>query len=241
MSRGVLTTILFTTIFTLGSGLMDTVHDQNIRKAGGEGQAVLNYISDEVYNDVAGSPLIDRIAYAKAISYWLKNPGLERWRSDLWYMDDTVLEFAGYTPTTGRLPESENEIIADTKTLEALGVLARIGETVSLTYEVKGKTYTTDFALCGFWETDSLSNEEAIPEPKLPEEGEIAAWIPAEIGLAYRNRLFYIERGLKELTAEERALKRREQEIPVWEGFWKWVVTVNAAGGSKLSKAVTYA
>ena len=93
----VLTTILFTTIFTLGSGLMDTVHDQNIRKAGGEGQAVLNYISDKVYNDVAGSPLIDRIAYTKAVSYRLKNPGLERWRSDLWYMDDTALEFARYT------------------------------------------------------------------------------------------------------------------------------------------------
>ncbi len=154
----VLTTVLFTTIITLGSGLMDTVHDQNIRKAGGEGQAVLNYISDEVYEDVAGSPLIDRIAYAKAISYRLKNPGLERWRSDLWYMDDTALEFAHYTPTTGRLPEAENEIIADTKTLDALGVPARIGETVSLTYEVKGKTYTTDFTLCGFWETDSLSN-----------------------------------------------------------------------------------
>ena len=36
----ILTTILFTTIFTLGSGLIDTVKDQNIRKAGGDGQAV---------------------------------------------------------------------------------------------------------------------------------------------------------------------------------------------------------
>ena len=108
----VLTTILFTTIFTLGSGLMDTVHDQNIRKAGGDGQAVLNYISDEVYNDVAGNPLIDRIAYTKAVSYRLKNPGLERWRSDLWYMDDTALEFARYTPTTGHRPEGSNEILS---------------------------------------------------------------------------------------------------------------------------------
>ena len=45
-----------------------------------------------------------------------------------------------------------------TKALDALGVQAQIGETVSLTYEVKGKSYTTDFTLCGFWETDSLSN-----------------------------------------------------------------------------------
>ena len=154
----ILTTILFTTIFTLGSGLMDTVHDQNIRKAGGDGQVVLNYISDEVYDDVAVNSLIDRIAYTKGVSYRLKNPGLERWRSDLWYMDDTALEFARYTPTTGRRPEGSNEIIADTKTLDALGVPARIGETVSLTYEIKGTEYTTDFILCGFWETDSLSN-----------------------------------------------------------------------------------
>ena len=154
----ILTTILFTTIFTLGSGLLDTVHDQNIRKAGGDGQAALTYISDEVYNNVAGNPLIDRIAYTKAVSYRLKNPGLEHWRSDIWYMDDTALEFARYTPTTGRRPEAENEIIADTKTLDALGVPARMGETVSLTYEVKGMVYTTDFTLCGFWETDSLSN-----------------------------------------------------------------------------------
>ena len=151
----ILTTILFTTIFTLGSGLLDTVHDQNIRKAGGDGQAALTYISDEVYNNVAGNPLIDRIAYTKAVSYRLKNPGLEHWRSDIWYMDDTALEFARYTPTTGRRPAAENEIIADTKTLDALGVPARVGETVSLTYEVKGMVYTTDITLSAFWETDS--------------------------------------------------------------------------------------
>ena len=55
-------------------------------------------------------------------------------------------------------PKQKNEIIADTKTLEALGVPAEIGATVTLDYEIKGTEYTTDFELCGFWETDSLSN-----------------------------------------------------------------------------------
>ena len=154
----ILTTVLFTTIFTLGSGMIDTVKDQNIRKMGGDGQAVLNYISDEVFDDVKDNELIDRIAYTKAVSYRLNNPGLAKWRSDMWYMDDTALEFARYEPTTGHRPEGENEIIADTKTLEALGVPAEIGSTVTLNYEIKGKEYTTDFMLCGFWETDSLSN-----------------------------------------------------------------------------------
>ena len=60
-----LTTILFTTIFTLGSGLIDTVHDQNIRKQGGDGQAVLNYISDEVFDNIKGNEMIEQIAYPK--------------------------------------------------------------------------------------------------------------------------------------------------------------------------------
>ena len=86
-----------------------------------------------------------------------------------------------------------------------------------------------------------ILSEEAIPEPKLPTEGELPTWIPAEVGLAYCNRLFYIERGLKDLGPEERKAKRRELETPVWEGFWNWIGTINAAGGSKLAKAVKYA
>ena len=74
-----------------------------------------------------GSPLIERIAYAKAVSYRLKNPGLERWRSDLWYMDDTALEFARYTPTTGRRPVAENEIIADTKRTPTMPEISMAG------------------------------------------------------------------------------------------------------------------
>lgn len=53
-----LTTILFTTIFTLGSGLIDTVHDQNIRKQGGDGQAVLNYICRRMFSYLFASNLI---------------------------------------------------------------------------------------------------------------------------------------------------------------------------------------
>lgn len=68
----------------------------------------------------------------------------------MWYMDDTALEFGRYEPTVGRTPEAENEIMVDTETLKALGVPAELGATVSLEYEIKGKTYTTDFVLCGF-------------------------------------------------------------------------------------------
>ena len=138
--------------------MIDTVHDQNIRKQGGDGQAVLNYISDEVFDNIKGNEMIEQIAYTKAVSYHINNPGLEKWRADMWFMDDTALKFARYEPTTGHRPEAENEIMADTKTLDALGIPAEIGATVTLDYQIKGISYSKNFVLCGFWETDSLSN-----------------------------------------------------------------------------------
>lgn len=152
-----LTTILFTTIFTLGSGFLDTIHEQNIRKAGGDGQAVLSNINDKIYQDIAESDLLSQIGYTKAVSYHLNNSGLSKWKADMWYMDDTALSFAGYNLKEGRFPQGETEIAVDTKTLDALGVPAKIGETISITYDVKGREYTTNFTLTGFWETDSLS------------------------------------------------------------------------------------
>ena len=100
----ILTSILFTTIFTLGSGLLDTIQDQNIRKAGGDGHAALSYISDDIFDEIKDNELIDRISYTKSVSYRLHNAGLEKWRAEMWYMDDTALEFGRYEPTVGRTP-----------------------------------------------------------------------------------------------------------------------------------------
>lgn len=86
-----------------------------------------------------------------------------------------------------------------------------------------------------------ILSEEAIPEPVLPKEGEPPQWIPTEVRLAYCNRLFFLERKLKGLSAEERKQKREELEKPVREGLWKWISGIQAAGGSKLAKALKYA
>ena len=47
-----------------------------------------------------------------------------------------------------------------------------------------------------------IQSEEAIPEPEIPQNPELSGIIPAEVGLAYCNKLFFIERKLKGLSAE---------------------------------------
>lgn len=78
---------------------------------------------------------------------------------------------------------------------------------------------------------------EAMPEKK-KDSPKIT---PAEIGYEYCNRLFELEREFKYLDAETKKAKRLEYESPVLKAFWSWIETVDAAGGSRLDKAITYA
>lgn len=87
-----------------------------------------------------------------------------------------------------------------------------------------------------------ISSEQEIPPGSAdPEKAKEEKRIPAEIGLSYCNKLFRIERKLKDLSAGERKGKRLELEVPVWESFWEWLGTLAPLGGSLLEKAVNYA
>ena len=85
-----------------------------------------------------------------------------------------------------------------------------------------------------------INSEQEIPEPP---EGTATdeKLLPAEKGVAFCNRLFYLERLYKGFPAEERRKKRQEKEPAVWNEFWSWLDTLEPAGGSKLEKAVNYA
>lgn len=65
--------------------------------------------------------------------------------------------------------------------------------------------------------------------------------LPAEKGVAFCNKLFFLERQYKGLPPEGRKLKRQEKEPEVWQSFWTWLETIVPTGGSKLEKAVNYA
>ena len=73
------------------------------------------------------------------------------------YADENMAESFNCLPTTGRLPEKENEVALSSMVLESLGVTPKIGEEVTLTWEVNPmlKQYKTDtFQICGFWQGD---------------------------------------------------------------------------------------
>ena len=78
---------------------------------------------------------------------------------------------------------------------------------------------------------------DAIPVKK--EAG--GAMLPAEVGVAYCDRLFLLEREYRGITAEERRKVRIEKEKPVVDALYRYLGTLHPVKGSKLAAAVTYA
>ncbi|QQY79534.1 transposase IS66 family protein [Keratinibaculum paraultunense] len=80
--------------------------------------------------------------------------------------------------------------------------------------------------------SDALSKDMKSPEATLP-----------SIGIAYCNQLFNWERKFKNLSPEDRKIKRLEKEKTVLEAFWSWVESTNekVLPKSNIGKALQYA
>ncbi len=63
-----------------------------------------------------------------------------------------------------------------------------------------------------------VNSNETIKELEIPQK-DLEKYIRAEIGVAYFNKLFYLERTYKDLFTEKRQAKRMEQKVPIWKTF----------------------
>lgn len=153
-----LTALLFTALFTAGSGLIENLQRQTMRQAGGDGMAVLKYITDEEYESMKGHSLIKEISYNRFLSSSVDNEELLKRRGELYYMDETGIRLGFCEPTGGTTPQAEEDLMMDTKTAKLLGVELKVGAPVTLELTVHGQQVTRDFRLCGWWEADPVFN-----------------------------------------------------------------------------------
>lgn len=86
-----------------------------------------------------------------------------------------------------------------------------------------------------------INSEQNMEDPSFSMPDDDSGLLPAEKGVFFCNRLFFLEHSYKGLPAEKRKEKRQEKEPEIWEAFWAWLKTLEPMGGSKLEKAVNYA
>ncbi len=155
-----LTTLLFTSLFTIALSIKSSYEEYSFRQAGGYGHGTFKEVNEEQWKAIAGHPKIKETGARTVAGYINKEP-FEKVPAEVSWMDENCTKWSYATPTTGRMPEKGNEIAMDTKALEALSIKPKLGEEVILTYVVfngQGKevTRTDTFVLTGFWEYDNL-------------------------------------------------------------------------------------
>lgn len=174
----ILTAILFTGLFTVAASLMTSMEESTTRQVGGSSHGGFKYLSMDQYDNLKTHPSIKDISYSVVLGI-AKNPELAKRPTEIRYTsDETNAKGMFAMPTTGRLPQEDNEIATDTLVLERLGIEATLGQSLTLTYSVAGKQVTDTFTLVGYWQGDKLMQASQMWLSQSYVEKQLVGYVP---------------------------------------------------------------
>ncbi len=164
-----LTTILFTSLFTVGLSANKAFQESNFRQVGGYCHGGFKYLSEEQFLELRDDPLIKEWGVNRVLGFptdevFRKNHVEVRWS------DANAAHWMYLDPVEGRLPQEDtNEAATDLEVLRLLGVEPELGNEFTVTINVNGKPTTQTFTLCGWWEKDPIvtANMIIIPESRV--------------------------------------------------------------------------
>lgn len=175
----ILTTLLLFVIPSIGKDMVEVNF------------AVINKIYPTwhaLYRNVDESTVMKLAAHHDVKTYGLRSDAgymnLEDATFSMMYMDRTGMELYKVKLKEGQLPQKENDIVVSKGILEALGQNGKIGDTITVPYQIlkdDGLDYTKekDFRICGFL-ADNESSKEQKQYTSLVSEAFLKAEIPVE-------------------------------------------------------------
>ena len=164
-----LTTVLFTSLFTIAMSINDGFQQSNFRQVGGFSHGGFKYLTEEQFNELKDDPLIDQWGLRRFLGMPTAVP-FNKSHVEVSYADANYAHWAFCDPIEGRLPEEgTDEAATDTAVLELLGIEPEIGAKFTLTFDVDGRTTTQTFTLSGWWERDEaiVASHVLIPESRV--------------------------------------------------------------------------
>ena len=145
-----LTTVLFTSLFTIAMSINDGFQQSNFRQVGGFSHGGFKYLTEEQFNNLKDDPLIDQWGMRRFIGMPTEVP-FNKSHVEVSYADANEAHWMYCDPVEGRLPqEGTDEAATDTHVLELLGVEPEIGARFTISFDVDGHTTTQTFTLCGW-------------------------------------------------------------------------------------------
>lgn len=149
----ILTTVMFTALFTVGTSVIESFQLSTMRRVGTQAHGGFKFITWQQYEKIAADPKVKDISYSIAIGKG-ENPELKKVSTEIRYTDEKEARWNFNYPTTGTLPKNRMDVATTTEVLDALGVPHELGASVPLEFTANGKKYHENFTLCGWWESD---------------------------------------------------------------------------------------
>ena len=173
-----LTTMLFTSLFTIALSINEGFQQSNFRQVGGFSHGGFKYMTQAQFNELKDDPLISQWGERRYLGMPTETP-FNKSHVEVSFADANEAHWMFCDPVEGSLPQDGTDQAAtDTHVLELLGIKPEIGAEFTLTFDVDGHETTQTFTLCGWWEYDEaiVANHVLIPESRVNE-------VLAEVGV----------------------------------------------------------
>lgn len=205
-----LTTLLFTSLFTIALSINDGFQQSNFRQVGGWSHGGFKYLTEEQFQELKTDPLIQEWGVRRFVGMPFQEP-FNKSHVEVGYSDAVQAHWMYCDPKEGNLPkEGTDEAATDRKVLELLGVQPEIGTKFTITFDVDGCETTQTFTLSGWWEYDEaiVANHVLIPQSRAESIFEETGVIPGKtkdgmtgswnMDVMLKNSL-HIERDLEQI------------------------------------------
>lgn len=166
-----LTTMLFTALFTIAISINDSFQQSNFLMVGGDAHGAFKKLTEEQMETLKKDPLIQETG-ARLFLGMGTGDAFRKTQVEVSYMDAHGGKHYFCTPTHGHRPkEGSNEAMTDTRVLKLLGVQPKIGTKFTVTYQIGGvqsepKTVTQEFVLSGWWDYNGVSQASNVIVPE---------------------------------------------------------------------------
>lgn len=155
-----LTTLLFTSLFTIAMSMNASYQTYIFRQVGGYCHGTFKDVTDEQAAAISGHKKVKETGARKVIGFMMEG-SFAKVPAEVSYMDPNCTKWSYAEPTVGHMPEQENEAAMDTGTLKLLGIEPKLGAEIPLTYMVGDKNQissekTATFVLSGYWDYDDV-------------------------------------------------------------------------------------
>lgn len=204
-----LTSLLFTTVFSMGIGMVQVFQEKTMQEVGGKFHAGLKHVTMEQYERITDNPLVVSSSYNILLGM---ADNLKKRQGEIRYAENEMeLENTFISLKEGSFPEKEDDLIADTIILRELKVPAKLGEKVSLEFSFLGQEIKKEFILCGWYEGSEISHASELYVSKSYWEklrgdrtdGDFSEWYDSHpetvgTGLVNGNLFFKNDRNIEE-------------------------------------------